>query len=227
MRLDTARNSPIRSPAVRIARGSDELSRVLAFSDGMFAIAMTLLVVGIGVPELSDEASVGELWDDFGDLYQEIVSFFISFAVIGRYWVAHHRFFARVDALNYRLVWQNLIYLGFIAFLPFPTALLVEYFENPISIVIYAINVAIVSGMEVVLFSWAQNHDLLERKLPRDVYRFGVAMSLAPVFFFIFSIPVAFFSTVVAVCTWFLGIPLAAVADRWKPEGTDELLLRG
>ena len=102
MRLDTARNSPIRSPAVRIARGSDEFSRVLAFSDGMFAIARTLLVVGIGVPELRDEGSVGELWDDFGDLYPEILSFFISFAVIGRYWVAHHRFFARVAALNYR-----------------------------------------------------------------------------------------------------------------------------
>ena len=79
--------------------------------------------------------------------------------------------------------------------------------------------------MEVVLFSYAQNHDLLERKLPRDVYRYGAAMSLAPVVFFLLSIPVAFISTALAACMWFLGIPLAALAQRWKPEGADEMLL--
>jgi uncharacterized membrane protein len=117
------------------------------------------------------------------------------------------------------------VYLAFIAFLPFPTALLGQYFENPLSVTIYALNVAIVSGMEVVLFSYAQNHDLLERKLPRDVYRYGTAMSLAPVVFFLLSIPVAFISTTVAACMWFLGIPLAAIATRWKPDGADEILL--
>ena len=122
------------------------------------------------------------------------------------------------------MIGLNLIYLMFIAFLPFPTALLGRYFENPLSIVIYAVNVAVISGMEVVLFSRAQNHGLLKKKLPDDVYRFGAAMSLAPVFFFAISIPVAFISTTLAVCTWFLGIPLAAIAGRWKPEGADLLL---
>src|SRR4029079_6531768 len=51
-------------------------------------------------------------------------------------------------------------------------------------------------------------------------------MSLAPVIFFILSIPVAFVSTPLAVCCWFLGIPIAAIAERWKPEGGDELLAR-
>jgi len=87
-----------------------------------------------------------------------------------------------------------------------------------------AVNVAIVSGMEVVLFSYAQNHDLLQKKLPRDVYRYGAAMSLAPVLFFMVSIPIAFVSTTLAVCVWFLGIPLAAISERWKPEDADELL---
>ena len=50
-------------------------------------------------------------------------------------------------------------------------------------------------------------------------------MSLSPVLFFLLSIPIAFVSTTLAVCFWFLGIPLAAVAERWKPEGADELLL--
>jgi uncharacterized membrane protein len=208
-------------------RDSAEFARVLAFTDGLFAIAMTLLVVAIGIPHLHDGDNIHDLLDALHDLTPDIVSFAISFAVIGRYWLAHHQFVALLKAMDQKFIALNLLYLAFIAFLPFPTALLGEYFSNPISVVIYAINVAIVSGMEVVLFSWAQNHDLLERKLPDDVYRFGAAMSLAPVLFFMLSIPIAFVSTPLAVCIWFLGIPLAAIADRWKPEGTDELLLRG
>jgi uncharacterized membrane protein len=206
-------------------RDSAEFNRILAFTDGLFAIAMTLLVVDLAVPVLHHDSSVHELANSLNDESAKLVSFFISFAVIGRYWMAHHNFFAGLARIDRGMIALNLLYLAFIAFLPFPTALLGEYFSNPLSVVIYAVNVAIVSGMEVVLFSWAQNHDLLAKKLPSDVYRFGAAMSLAPVLFFMLSIPVAFISTTLAVCCWFLGIPLAAIADRWKPEGADELLL--
>jgi uncharacterized membrane protein len=206
-------------------RDGVEFGRTVAFTDGLFAIAMTLLVVSLAVPTLSNESSVSELADKLNDDSATFVSFAISFAVIGRYWLAHHAYFSVLARLDRRIIALNLVYLAFIAFLPFPTALLGQYFENPLSIVIYAINVAIVSGMEVVLFSYAQNHDLLERKLPREIYRYGTAMSLAPVVFFLLSIPVAFISTTLAACLWFLGIPFAAIAQRWKPEGADEMLL--
>jgi uncharacterized membrane protein len=208
-------------------RDGVEFARTVAFTDGLFAIAITLLVVSLAVPTLSDAASVGELADKLNDDSSKFVSFAISFAVIGRYWLAHHAYFSALSKIDRGLIALNLLYLAFIAFLPFPTALLGAYFENPLSITIYAVNLAIVSGMEVVLFSYAQNHDLLESKLPRDVYRYGAAMSLAPVVFFLLSIPVAFLSTTVAACMWFLGIPLSAIAQRWKPEGADELLLGG
>jgi uncharacterized membrane protein len=213
------------APRRTYGRDSVEFARTLTFTDGLFAIAMTLLVVDLAVPTLTDTASVHELADKLDDDSAKFISFFISFAVIGRYWLAHHTYFSALARIDRALIALNLLYLAFIAFLPFPTALLGEYFENPLSIAIYAVNVAIVSGMEVVLFGWAQKHDLLEKKLPRNVFRFGAAMSLAPVVFFLLSIPVAFIDTTLAVCCWFLGIPLAAVADRWKPEGTDELLL--
>ena len=71
-------------------RESIEFARVLSFSDGLFAIAMTLLVVGIEVPDIPDTESVGELWDAVTDLDSSFISFFISFFVIARYWVAHH-----------------------------------------------------------------------------------------------------------------------------------------
>jgi TMEM175 potassium channel family protein len=213
------------APRRTYGRDSVEFARTLTFTDGLFAIAMTLLVVDLAVPTLNDAASVSELADKLNDDSAKFISFFISFAVIGRYWVAHHTYFSGLARMDRGLIALNLVYLAFIAFLPFPTALLGEYFSNPLSITIYAVNVAIVSGMEVVLFSHAQNHDLLEQKVPRDVYRYGVLMSLSPVFFFLLSIPVAFISTTLAACMWFLGIPFAAIAERWKPKDADELLL--
>jgi uncharacterized membrane protein len=211
---------PARRP---IARGGEEFSRVMAFSDGMFAIAMTLLVVGIAVPTL-DAPSEAELWDAVNDLDTAYVSFFISFLVIGRYWVAHHQFFRMLREFDYGLIWINMIYLAFVAFLPFPTALLGTYFENPVSIAVYAVAIAIVSGLEVVMFRHAHNHDLIERQLPESVYRWGVWMSTTPVFFFLGSIPLAFLSTTLAVLFWFLGIPLHFLLARWKPAGADEYL---
>jgi uncharacterized membrane protein len=202
---------------VRFQRGSEEFSRVLAFSDGMFAIAMTLLVVGIAVPELTDPSS-SELLDSLEDLLPEIISFFISFAVIGRYWAAHHQFFAMLGSMDYALIAINLIYLAFVAFLPFPTALLGDYIETPAAVAIYAVAVAVVSGLEVVLFWRAYRDRLLARDMPPEVFRWGVWGSTMPVVFLLLSVPVAFIDTGVAIAVWFLSVPGGMVLNRIQPE---------
>jgi uncharacterized membrane protein len=208
----------------RYDRESVEFARFLTFNDGLFAIAMTLLVVSIAVPTISSPDSTSDLADALNDLSANFISFFISFAVIGRYWMAHHQFVSLLRAIDQPFISLNLLYLAFIAFLPFPTALLGEYFENPLSIAIYAVNVAIVSGMEVILFRRAYRAELLRQRLTPDVYRFGVLASLSPVAFFVLSIPVAFLSTGVAVAMWFLAIPFGLAVNRRAPEGTSNLL---
>ncbi len=195
---------------------------MLAFSDGLFAIAMTLLVVGIGVPKLADQDNVGDLLDALNDLLPNFISFFISFAVIGRYWLAHHDFVGRLKAMDNGLIGLNLVYLAFVAFLPFPTALLGTYFENPLSVASYAVIVAAVSAMEVVLFRHAHRRGLMSDQMPEDVYRFGVVSSLAPVLFFAISIPLSFWHTGIAVASWYLIVPFEAfVIERWRPAGAD------
>jgi uncharacterized membrane protein len=185
---------------------------------------MTLLVIGIEIPDLSEKDSVGALADALGDNSASFVSFLISFLVIGRYWIAHHRFFSLLKEMDQGLVWLNLIYLLFVAFLPFPTALLGNFFENPLSIAVYAVAVAIVSGMEVVLFRHAHRAGLMFRPMPADVYRWSSAMSLSPVASFLLSIPVAFVDTSLAVAVWFAAVPFQIAADRFKPEAADEYL---
>lgn len=206
-------------------RESVEFARGLTFSDGMFAIAMTLLVVGIEVPDIPDTDSTSELWAAIKDLYPSLISFLISFLVIGRYWLAHHTFFSQLKGITVGLLSINLIYLLFVAFLPFPTALLGTFFENPLAFAIYSVAVAVVSGMEVVMLRAARRTDLLQNRLPDDVYRWAVFQSLSPVIFFILAIPVAFaFSPGVALTVWFLVLPLQLLSNRWKPAESDKLL---
>ncbi len=207
-------------------RGSDEFTRVIAFSDALFAIAMTLLVVSIAVPTLTDGGDVDELaraLDD--DSASQLISFFISFAVIGRYWLAHHQFVSLLRAIDNRIILINLVYLAFVALLPFPTDLLGTYFENPLAVAIYAVNVAFISGFEVLLFTRAHRANLLAKPMPEQIFRWGRLMSTTPVVFFLLSIPVAFLSTTTAaVAVWFLGVPLGAIMNRRKPAGADDYL---
>jgi uncharacterized membrane protein len=211
-----------RSTRRPIARGGEEFARVLAFSDGLFAIAMTLLVVGIAVPTLSSPGDEGQLWSALRDIDSAFVSFFISFAVIGRYWIAHHQFFRLLREMDYGLIWLNMAYLAFVAFLPFPTAVLGTYFENPVSIVVYAVAIAVVSGLEVVMLRHAYRHRLIEREIPEDVYRWGVLLSTVPIVFFLGSIPFAFLSSTLAVLIWFGSVPADLLLGRWKPPHADE-----
>jgi uncharacterized membrane protein len=206
---------------MRHRRGTDEFTRVLAFSDALFGIAMTLLVVGIGVPRLDDAGDPGELLSALWDLEPEITSFVISFAVIGRYWHAHHTFFALLDGVDGRLMTTNLVYLAFVAFLPFPTALLGEYFSNPVSVAVYAPVVAAISGLEVVMFVQAARGRLLRRAVPRGVFRWGMTASLLPVALFLASVPVAFLNTRLAVVVWLAVIPAELLLNRRRPAGAD------
>ena len=199
-------------------RDSVPFARVLTFTDGVFAIAATLLVVGIEVPDLGDPDSVEELADAIGDLLPSIVGFVISFAVIGRYWFAHHGFFADLRGIDGRLIGTNLLYLGFIAFMPFPTGILGQYFENPLSIALYAAIVAIVSGLEALMFSRAYRDGLLLSRITDEQYRWVQRASLLPSVTFLASVPLAFASTTAAVLVWAATPAIGGFISRWAPD---------
>lgn len=179
---------------------------------------MTLLVVALPVPELSGgEAQPGTLLRALNDLQPEIVSFFVGFALLGFYWLAHHRFFALLRGVSRGLILVNLVYLAAVAFLPFPTALIGDYEANPVAFVLFALSVATISGLEVVLFVLAADQDLTSATLPTGVRRSGVVRAGAPVLVFLLSIPLAFWSPSAALLSWLLVVPLGALLRRLLP----------
>jgi uncharacterized membrane protein len=116
------------------------------------------------------------------------------------------------------------VYLAFVALLPFPTGVLGEFGQNPISVAAFAVNMAAVSGMETVLFGYAWRRRLFREELPDDVYRWALGSSLLPVLAFALSIPVAFAVPWLAIAIWLLAIPLQRVWARYRPAATGRYL---
>ena len=202
----------------KYTRPSLEFERFAFFSDAVYAIAMTLLVVGIAVPAMNDSGDSGEMWDLLVGLRHEFVSFFVGFAVLGRYWLAHHRFVAWLSAANSPLMVVNLAYLSIVAFLPFPTALVGRYEENVVAFAFYALVLAIISGLETLLAVVALRGKLLAFEIPAPVARYGFVASILPVAVFVLSIPLALVAgSTVALLSWLLIWPLEAVLDRMRP----------
>ena len=124
-------------------RRSFELERIVFFSDAVFAIAITLLVLDIKVPEIPERLVAQELPEALAALWPKFLSYVLSFVVILFYWTAHHRIFHAIKDYDWNLIWLNSLFLMCIAFLPFPTALLGEYGNHQLPVVIYAGSVAI------------------------------------------------------------------------------------
>ena len=102
------------------------LERLTFFSDAVFAIAITLLVIEVRVPEIHG-ATEAALREALIELIPKYVGFIVSFFVIGRFWLGHHRLFGMLSRADDRLIFANILLLLGIAFMPFPTAVFSEY----------------------------------------------------------------------------------------------------
>ncbi|MEO8263857.1 MAG: TMEM175 family protein, partial [Pseudolysinimonas sp.] len=196
-----------------LSRG-EGTDRIQFFSDAVFAIAMTLLVLEIRLPEsLGSGDDVDPSWADIGALWPQFFAYALSFAIIGLNWVTHHRKFLVIVRFDALLVTINLILLGFVALLPFPTSVLADYGNNTPVVVLYAFNVGIITVLQFWLWVHAYRAGLTER-LDDDVYLL-VKRNLYPVPIIMgASIIVAFFSPLIAMLMWILIWPASQLVDR-------------
>ena len=105
--------------------GEKETGRLEAFSDGVFAVAITLLVLNIKIPGV--DANDKQLWQDFFNNWPMLLAYVTSFATIGVMWLNHNRMFTHIKHANTLLMMLNLLLLLLIVFVPVPTAMLAEY----------------------------------------------------------------------------------------------------
>jgi uncharacterized membrane protein len=175
-----------------------EFARIVAFSDGVFAIAITLLVLNLGVPEhVKGDDLNGVIWDQ----RQDILAYALSFAIIGRFWVVHHRFFGSVVGFDSRLLGLNLFYLGWIAFFPFSAQVFGDHAGDTAAIVLYALNLAGITLVGMLMTTDARRAGLAE--MSAEEAREGRRRALTVAAVFLASIPVAFLDPHIAPLLWF------------------------
>lgn len=205
-----------------------EFDRAVFFTDAVFAIALTLLVVGIAVPEIVEGAAKpSTMLDELGNMAPKFISFFMGFVLIGRYWMAHHAMFSQLRAIDQSLIGINLIYLAVVAFLPFPVALVGEYEENPVSVLLLAACLALISTLEVVQLRHAYRKNLLTKDISRKVYNWVVLESLVPVGVFLITAPIALVSPTICLISWLISIPISIWLGRRSPSGSSSFFLAG
>lgn len=127
----------------RYERGSAEFDRVLGFTDGVIAIALTLLVLGIDLPAPSGNPADVDVVALLRGLSGQFWAFVLSFVIIAKSWVGHHRFLAGLGAVDSPLIIENFVYLFAVVLIPVQSQLIGDYGRNPqavaISLVFYAL----------------------------------------------------------------------------------------
>lgn len=193
--------------------GGVGLGRTLALSDGVFAIAMTLLAFQIQPPDLQGYA-VHHLAAALGHLGSRFFVYGLSFMVIGILWLAHHRLFNHLVRADEPLMFLNLLFLMIVAGLPFPSSLLGRYGTEATAVVVYALSMAVAGSLLTGLLLLARRRRLLSAATTPEGMRIGILNSASMVAVFALSVPVAVASPTAAQFSWLLILPLRVVVTR-------------
>jgi uncharacterized membrane protein len=189
------------------------LDRLVFFSDAVFAIAITVLVLEIRLPDGVDIANDRQLLSILGGLWSKYFAYLISFWVIGRYWINHHRKFLYIKRFDHLLLSYNLLLLMVIAFIPFPTEVMSEN-NNRTASIFYALIMALAGIMLALLWYHAtHNHNLIDFHISKQQIRREIAGPLAISALFLISIGIAFINPGLVRLFWVLIIPATLIIN--------------
>ena len=203
------------SPAVQ-EEENFQLERIALFSDAVFAIAITLLIIEIRIPELHAETLTDRmLLRELLPVVTKLIGFLISFFVIGLYWFSHHRMFRYVTRVNHKLLWNNLLFLLPIVIMPFSTSFLSEYYFNSnlrLPLAVYTITICLSGYFSFRLWKIIgdpANH--IGQNLKKEQLSYNIARSLTIPIVFICALFISFISI---KCSYFIP-PLAPLVTRF------------
>lgn len=185
--------------------------RVEAFSDGVVAIIMTLLIFEVRLPDLGPSASNAEMIAAFGAIAPKIVSFAVSFFTVAIFWVNHHSFFAGVTHTDWKLLWANNLLLFFLAIVPFTTAVLGDHVGQPIAVSVYALNLGL-AGAAFTLMGYYVLFvaGLVDPRISEGARRIEVKRSVLGSTLYLLGVPLGLVAPVVAEML-FVAIPIAFI----------------
>ncbi|RIK33429.1 MAG: DUF1211 domain-containing protein [Chloroflexi bacterium] len=202
------------------------LERLIFFSDAVFAIAITLLAIELRVPEIvetaNDAIASQTLWLAIAAEWPRLLAFALSFYIIGAFWIAHHRYFRYIKSYDEGLIRLNLVWLFFVVLLSFTTAILGEYGNLQIAIVLYALNL-ICAGLagEALWYHATHARRLVDAALDERFIRRLQARTLTMLLASLIVIGLTFFIDDYASFGWLLIFVFQGLVERhYRRTGT-------
>lgn len=190
-----------------------QLERIILFTDAVFAIAITLLIIEIKVPHFAHggKPDEHELWEATLHQVPEWIGFLISFFVIGSYWRAHHRIFGYVVHYDATLLFRNLLFLMPIVIMPYTTAFYSSYLANDLPLLFYCLNVGLAGLLQLWIWQHISNpHYRISEGISAVEKKYNYLRGAIPVLVFCLS------ALLIPVGTWLprLLFPLIFVLIR-------------
>jgi uncharacterized membrane protein len=152
-------------------------SRIEALSDGVVAIAITLLVLELKVPEVMQHHSDREMLEALLELKMEFLTYFVTFLIAGAFWYLHHLTFHFIKHVDGLLVWINLMFLMFVALLPFSAGLMEHLYVHPVSQFFYFGNLLAIAVLLNVHWQYAKWRDMIVDNQQTDADRLSFRLA--------------------------------------------------
>lgn len=184
--------------------------RILALADGVFAIVMTLLVFEMRVPE-----TARDLDSEVLDLLPNLLSYLVSFIILGVYWVGHHSQFQFIKKADQNLLWLNIAFLMCVSLVPFSAGMLGRHGDQQISVIVYGVNLIFVALAHFAMWRYATRHyRLVETNLDSQIIALGSRLSLIPIGIYVLAILLSSVSPVLSIVLYAL-VPIPYVSGHF------------
>jgi uncharacterized membrane protein len=206
-----------KSDAARI--DGEDVKRVGALSDGVFAIAITLLVLDLKLPDPSAIQSSSELRSALAQ-WSDYEAYVLSFVVIALYWEGHWKTFKRMATIDRTALWLNMALLLGIAFIPYPTSIISEFGEYRSGTIFYAAVLSAIGFVWAGFWHYSERNGLLTPSNDPDDARYTRYQLLLTPIVFALSIPIAMQSPDAAKYSWLLIFFGRFLFPVWRQIGT-------
>ena len=191
-------------------------NRLEALTDGIFAIVMTLLVLDLSITGISQSSVQAELPRRLFESWPAFLAYVMSFIILGMIWISHHRMFHYIKRSNPMLMWINIIFLMFVALVPFSTRLMGDYLWTQVPFVIYGINLILIFITRLALWNYAsgKSHLVDSSIKPLVIKRVKLFIGIVPTIMFLVIVGVSFINIIAGYVVLWLLLPYGFLAQR-------------
>jgi len=200
----------------RLSDNAISTTRLISFSDGVFAIAVTLLVFNLKVPHIPAADVHRQLPGMIREMMPHFTTYVLTFLLVAVYWTFHHRMLNMVTHLDNPFLWMNIWYLLVISFIPFPSALFGSYPNETLSFIFYVCSMVLVTSISMLMLAYASyNNRLINKDIPKSIIKYLFLRQFTSLLVFFLAIPLALYNLHWALYSLFIIFPLHWVTKKY------------